>query len=310
MNRSSWCALALALAFVSAGTAHAADPLNAVLERFAPVFVQVAHGKADYVTRFDYDGDWNGANNWDHLDAGHPLPAVIYASAIESARHYFLTYSAFHPRDYWPVSVPDVNHENDLEGVLLVVEKREGQLVPLLMESVAHQHLLRYSSDPALAHEHLNGKLFFEGEHPLVHVAAYKHPQSAMGSAELWKVDGIVYRFHARSDVPKGLHDRDCGYALISLLDSFWPRRFDVGHDRTFGSTDTFAPGTFGAGLNGHKYAANRAHAPWAWRDSDDEGLAHGDWFFDPAHAMRFHYPGIKERFVSDYRVNPYLEGR
>jgi hypothetical protein len=38
--------------------------------RFAPVFRQALgdHPRADYLTNFDFDGDWRGNNNWKNTD--------------------------------------------------------------------------------------------------------------------------------------------------------------------------------------------------------------------------------------------------
>src|SRR5258705_507759 len=46
--------------------AHEAE----IAERFAPVFYQALGDtpRSDYITNFDFDGDWRGDNNWDHAD--------------------------------------------------------------------------------------------------------------------------------------------------------------------------------------------------------------------------------------------------
>ena len=40
-----------------------------VAARFAPVFYQALGDKprSDYITNFDFDGDWRGDNNWDKI---------------------------------------------------------------------------------------------------------------------------------------------------------------------------------------------------------------------------------------------------
>ena len=38
---------------------------RALAEYYAPVVYQESRSAIlDYITRFDYDGDWNGSNNW------------------------------------------------------------------------------------------------------------------------------------------------------------------------------------------------------------------------------------------------------
>jgi hypothetical protein len=309
-------ALALVLVLVLAQPARAAAGTAAgqcaapMLARFAPVIVQGAHGRADLIARFDYDGNWNGADNWDNFDRGHPLAASLYASAIESRTHWYLTYSVFHPRDWWPItSVPFVNHENDLEGVLVVVEKGAtagGERV-LLVETIAHDKILRYSSHPEIPADRLSGRLVFEGERPIVEIEAYKHGIHAFSGASLGAAKGVIYRFKGRAQVPASLSDRDVGYDLVSLEQTLWAHRFEVGRGKAFGDTRAFASGTFGAHLNGDNYGRNKASAPWNWADSRDKGLAHGDWFLDPARAMHVHYPGLKLRFSTEYLGNPFL---
>ena len=97
----------------SGGEAPSADPVpmtypgaevdHQIAARFAPVFHQAlgSSPRYDYITRFDFDGDWQGDNNWANAaDSGHPLSATIYFNVSESDTHYFIHYAAFHPRDY------------------------------------------------------------------------------------------------------------------------------------------------------------------------------------------------------------------
>ena len=48
------------------------DPYFALAEHYAPYLAQETWftPKADYITRFDYDGDWRGDNNWENLEIG------------------------------------------------------------------------------------------------------------------------------------------------------------------------------------------------------------------------------------------------
>jgi hypothetical protein len=84
--------------------------------------------RADYITTFDYDGNWLAVDNWDHLDS-HDLPSAIYYWVIESPDRYFIGYAFFHPRD-WTSQLSSATgpsagaeHCNDLEGALLSIAK-------------------------------------------------------------------------------------------------------------------------------------------------------------------------------------------
>ncbi len=58
-------------------------------------------GRFDYITNFDFDGDWAGDNNWKNAaDARFPLKAYVYYAVSETPTHYLIHYAAFHPRDY------------------------------------------------------------------------------------------------------------------------------------------------------------------------------------------------------------------
>ena len=291
------------LAILVLAAAARADEPAAVMRRFAPLILQHCHGRADYITRFDYDGNWNGRDNWQNLDK-FPEPASVYASAIEGRSHWYLTYSFFHPRDWWPIDVPHINHENDLEGALVVVEK--SNMRAIAMETIAHSKVLRWTSDAGLMRDGREGPLKFDGERPIVEIKQWKHPTFAYGGDAVEKEKGILYRFKGRAEVPKSADDHDCAYDVIDLHDSLWARRFDIGTDRTFGKAADFAMGRFGCSFNGDDYTENSADAPWYWGADEDAGLQTGDWFFDPAKALRAHFPGSKDRFSVDYVSNPY----
>src|SRR5262249_46621490 len=130
-----------------------------IAAQFAPIFYQGLgdNPRADYITNFDFDGDWRGDNNWDNLEnSKFPLKAYVYYSVVETETHYFVLYAVFHPRDYKggadaatssmlevligegvrragkdPTGMADelaLSHENDLEGCLVVAEKKAAGL--------------------------------------------------------------------------------------------------------------------------------------------------------------------------------------
>ena len=54
---------------------------------------------ADYITKFDFDVNWQADDNWDNL-MKHPLLARVYFSVVETCTHWFVVYGFFHPRDW------------------------------------------------------------------------------------------------------------------------------------------------------------------------------------------------------------------
>jgi hypothetical protein len=123
----------------TAGTlcTDSAPPLGQIAAFWAPVVSQdidAANVRADYLAAFDYDGDWSGSNNWGGIRL-FDLRPVVYYWVLESPDRYFIGYGFYHPRDWtsgWvgdslpPSDTQRVQHENDLEAVLLSVRKQRG----------------------------------------------------------------------------------------------------------------------------------------------------------------------------------------
>jgi hypothetical protein len=107
--------------------------------------------RGDFITKFDFDGDWNGLNNWDNW-AKHPptkrrkdimARAYLYYSVVETETHYFINYCAYHAHDREPRCSDVECHENDLEGGLHVVKKgaeNGGMGTLLLTMYLAHDN--------------------------------------------------------------------------------------------------------------------------------------------------------------------------
>ena len=92
-----------------------------IASHFAPIFYQALGDKprSDYITNFDFDGDWRGDNNWQNLaNADFPLKAYIYYAISETTTHFFIHFAVFHPRDY---------KGGERKGTLLSDLIREGQ---------------------------------------------------------------------------------------------------------------------------------------------------------------------------------------
>ena len=203
------CAICVAVfpeslnAFPSSDNQDAPDATIAA--RFAPIFYQALGDKprSDYITNFDFDGDWRGDNNWNNsANTDLPLKAYIYYAVSETSTHFFIHYAVFHPRDYKggerrgailsqliregskvggkydPTGLADeaaLAHENDMEGALVVVKKNgsdpaNAQVV--FVETLAHNKFIRYQTGDSQSGF---STVRLEGQHPILYVEPKGH---------------------------------------------------------------------------------------------------------------------------------------
>lgn len=331
-----------------------------VAAQFAPLFYQGlgAEPRADYITNFDFDGDWRGDNNWQNLDnRAYPLRAYVYYSVAETSTHYFVHYAFFHPRDYKgglvQSTVVDVliaesvrrtgkdptggradeialSHENDLEGCLVVAEKRGVELskaVVRFVETMAHNHYFRYCVPEARADR--CEAIAVDGQHPLIFVEPKGHGASAYtGTRQQLRetVNGVLrYKYAGRAEDHDTMQGQLIGYDLLAIYDTFWTRA-QTGVNETYGEAFDYqtrallkfqpgkAPakvelklGKLGAALRGTIGFKNRARAPWAWFDDNERARPRGEWFFDPANVTARHF-GLGQEFATAYVYNPYFK--
>ncbi len=244
---------------------------------FAPVFHQALGDKprSDYITNFDFDGDWQGDNNWDHADdPKFPLKAYVYYAVSETATHYFLHYAIFHPRDYkggerkgrilseliregvkgrtkhdptgW-LEEAGVAHENDMEGCLIVVEKDGNDLDRariVFLETLHHNDFSRYL--PGDTAPQGFGLFRSEGQHPLLYVEPKGHGIEAYVGDEKQNAgkEFLVYKFNGKAEDPEQEKRADfVGYELIPIQTTLWARatkNLTKGASGVFGSTHDF----------------------------------------------------------------------
>ncbi len=268
----------------------------------------------DYITHFNFDGDYNGKNNWENLDAFATVPAYVYYAVSETETHYFIHYALFHPRD-WHEWLSADRHENDLEGVSLVVRKggRYGSLIA--METLAHDEFYQYGAHASVANggESLDGTVsLFDQRHPRIFVEAKGHGiygcddrcDRAPGG------DGIVYFEGGVAESPlggDGDYTRRVSYALIAFdadgsvdgNEGFWHRRYDICDECTFGAWGKLRGDTFGE---------NKAKTAWAWDDPDDGEVFAGSLLCDPALLFDVHFGGsaFDTGFSHRYVSHPY----
>ena len=326
----TWLTLWLAS---SSGSLLAAEKSEhrALAEYYAPVVYQESRSAIlDYITRFDYDGDWNGSNNWRNAYR-YELRANVYYGVVESTNHVFITYAFYHPRDYSarPLEgiAPKTEHENDMEGCMLVIEKdKTAWGRPILLETLAHDHFYRYDNPKyrrvkkgknALP---LDGSIVFlkevdETHHqqPAIFIEAEGHGVKAATEQvrnQDFKHPGIIYRFAGRgAEVPRNNIDPDVSYDLISIEDTLWAKRSEIGTTSLYCCGDSYSlPGgqtmLIGSAFNG-PIGGCAAKPPWGWDQANDGPIEQGDLFRDPVKAVAAQVQ--IEGWGGTYVHNPYL---
>jgi Zn-dependent protease with chaperone function len=320
---------------------------------FAPIF---HHGlgtspRYDYITNFDFDGDWRGDNNWKNAaDRQYAMNSWVYYSVRETATHCFIHYAAFHPRDYKggerrgtflsrgiraavnaagrydPTGRAEeavLAHENDLEGALVVVEKRgddpaRGRVV--FVETMAHNSFLKYV--PEGTPREGFAAVSLSGRHVRLFIEPRGHGiQSWRGDDEQLKqsVNGIkVYTFTGAAEEAE-LHPKGpTGYDLAPIYETLWLEALR-GSTPAYAETQDYGSvfvkvlaedgtaeerevrvGRVGTAFRGSVGGKNLARPPWAWFDGADRNEPLGEWFFDPARAIRRHYE-LDESFPVAY---------
>ena len=278
-------------------------------EHYAPYVAQETwfDAKADYLARFDYDGDWRGDNNWDSLDEGSSQ-AYVYYAAMETSTHWFLIYNFFHPRDYSDQCLAGSCHENDNEGLVLTVAKDGTEFGRLqAMETLAHDNVYSYTADSRIRNgiHNIDGPIeLHDGSHPVVFIEAGGHgvygsrgDQSRYsadrkmfsvrpvtfkfdlgarlsGGGELPAGTGVTYLYKGLAERPKHANDREVGYDLLPIYNHWWLRAAE--RSEAFDSFAAYQPSgrrpamkvvSVGTCFLGRKHAANKAKPFWGWHD-------------------------------------------
>lgn len=308
-------------------------PRNAVAEHWAPTIYQETRDERDLLAAFDYDGDWDGADNAANVSR-FPKRAVVYSTVAETATHWFVTYILYHPIDAKGM----FGHDHDTEHLTLVVRKDGSRFGKLeAMETRFHEVMYQYAAPGSGVRDgadDVDGRIHFDGGgRPTVKVQRVGHgicggdtPISFVDTLALQcrheqtpriERHGVVYRYTGRAEVPRSLDDRDVGYALVEVGDSLWGHARDIGRDAGGGTTFSSAMDFAGARCGvypcprgiGRVLAAAPGHGttglPWEER-SGRGGTVRGEHFFDPAWTLgrRLRFPAP---YSTDYLWNPYL---
>ncbi len=249
-----------------------------IASAFAPIFYQALGDKprSDYVTNFDFDGDWRGDNNWNHAeDKKFPLKAYVYYSVSETASHFLIHYAVFHPRDYKggsskgailseliregtkrggkydPTGLADeaaLAHENDLEGCLVVVQKNGkdlGKGLTVYVETLHHNVFSRYAPGES---SNGAGPLRLEGQRPLLYIEPRGHGIEALDGEgkKIGRKPFLTYKFAGRAEDPIKKKGVEVGYELLPIRTTLWThaklskKTNEAAANPTFGAAQTY----------------------------------------------------------------------
>lgn len=276
---------------------------------YAPVIHQGAASDQDFITAADFDGDWIGRNNWENQPNGD-LAAYVYYSVAETETHWFLFYALFHPRDYTsdPCEKSDGCHENDMESLQVLVAKDGSSFgYPVALETLAHSHIYLFSFDNSVKKGALRprGRAALEDEHPVVWVETYGH--GIYGKKMSLKPSEVVYRAGDRAEIPDDIGDDNVFYLLLSIYDTLWQHRGELGPGRIFDQPFEYRGRRLPATFDGDDYGADRANTPWGYDQEIGDVLERGDFFLDPARALAYHAT-FDDGFSLVYTHNLYLK--
>jgi hypothetical protein len=288
-----------------------------------------ADAVADFLTRFDYDGNVLTTDNWDYLHTTiADLRGAVYYSVVETCSHWFIIYAMYHPRD-WVDGCCLEEHENDFEGLLAVV-RQDGSRYGKLEGIVTVSHWDFYSYIPAgspltAGQESIDGVLPMQVDpvdpsivRPRTFQEAEGHGLTALPPS--WQDfaggDGVIYFPGGIGEVPTSGNDRNAQYELIDLFAprGIWELQLqEVNHAgltfATWGKLQGDTTGDCGGGTLDW-CSEDKANAPWGWDDGNDPHVYRGEMALDPAHLVDiyFNYATYVGPFSHTYLRNPYLQ--
>jgi hypothetical protein len=240
---------------------------------FAPIFHQALGDtpRFDYLTNFDFDGDWQGDNNWHNAaNQKFPLKGFVYYAVSETPSHYFIHYAVFHPRDYKggerkgallsgviregvklggqydPTGKSEeavLAHENDMEGCLVVAQKDGKKLKNarlLFVETLAHNKFFKYVPEASS----LEGfaRISLENQSPRLFIEPKGHGIEAYTGKEKELLEGgksLLYVYKGEAENPDERRDGRLGYELLPLYTSLWSQA-QSGANKTYGEAHEY----------------------------------------------------------------------
>lgn len=308
-----FCAFALCFSLSSAAFAvgeTSSESYRGLAEYWAPTIFQDVNEtynvRADFPTKFNYDGDWRGDNNWENLLNYDEIPSA-YFSVRETLTNYFIEYDYYYPRDDGPITLE--KHENDIEGCIVVIRKDDSEYGSLLlMETQAHNNWYQHTNDSNITtgSDDVDSGILLDGHRPEVYISANGigsdagHAVWAYDGSSANGGDGIVFQFASGNAVmptdTSGSYTHVYDYQLVSM-DELWDRQYDTG-----GAGHTY--NTWGH-FHGDTYTDSSCTLPWIKDDPDDGPLYEGIYWSDPAFFIDTHLNGLGT-FSHEYMFNPY----
>ncbi len=276
---------------------------------YAPLHVQYTtvkgknslSGKSDLLTSFNFDGDWIATNNWENA-ANYDLPAVVYYSVVSTASHHFIQYAFFHPRDWTRTPFTKIGqHENDLEGILLIVARDTtpyGKCVGAL--SIFHHHIVMYTTQEYTSYRtsHFQkAPLSFEGNRPISAQQTKGHGCKAYGDMRSQGHRIALYVPEGEKPMLVDLPAMPIDTFTYTLVDIFEPN----GLWEQRNNADFFAPNQTIKGDNG-----SGAKPPWRWQSSAwKKRYPLGTVALHPARIV-LDYFSFEQPVDTHYIINPY----
>ena len=297
----------------------------------APILYQDTddwHYSADYITRFDYDGDWKGINNWENLSS-FEINAACYYSVVETATHFFIIYAFYHPRDWTHIPYITDEHENDFEGILSVIKKDNSEFGTLIaMVTTSHTDFYSYVNPNAglsANNKSIDGDIRFEVFQNEMHPKIYQGPRGhpIMGDSSVANFsgaddeDGVIY-FPSLTDseMPTDGNNRNVQYKLINMADygNLWTFQL-LEAKQNSSDTKTFyswgvLKGDDGGDCDGifpFGCPSNSSNTPWGWDDKDDKNNHRGEIALNPAKLINYYFKDLGA-YETTYAYNFYIK--
>ena len=279
-----------------------------IASRYAPVIYQRVHPRmprGDFLCRVDFDGDFDGNNNWDNARrADADLSAHVYYDVKETETHYYVTYAFYHARRTsraLRIIRGMFEHTHDMGGIVVVVEKQAVPLREVLLVEAAsgdrfHQYSNRSRAErPSRRYDGFDGKVRFIDEvshpffdhdrtHPQIWIDSKDHDvygfngrvDTAPGSFS--GKEGVAYYPTGNAESPTSSRDPAVGYALLSLKRELYDRRnlrVGEGEGAELFSEASVQPRGASEELplafRGTRGIDDAARLPWAWYDWTEE---------------------------------------
>lgn len=302
--------------------------------KYAPLIYQETNATSpqfDYPTRFDLDDDWVAEDNVDFIKgSANTIEPTVHYSVTETKSHFFISYVFFYPYRY--TEEESNRFGNDVSGGLVVVRKINE--APVAVETYFKRETDERSFSFLTEESQLlpPGKTFsdlkfdgmlpaatlFPGNRYVAYLSARSHESCLWLDENNGFLDGCILNAGIKNGMQKielnyknGVVDilkkegskfpqakADVGFALLHILDSWWPRRGDIGtakmwagdyqyeSDTHFANRPTIAtkiPTSFIDPI-GNDYG----RPPWSWKHKPGNGSSYFDmprgvWFLDPA---------------------------